>query len=103
MSGSVGVVTGWEWPTGASFVSDVTKDQLQGIKNLLSLGSHRKDPQSKEWAGYAVAKILDIDVTVKAEKQRVAKMLETWVETGELRAYRAKDEHRVLKDFIRTA
>jgi hypothetical protein len=49
-----------------------------------------------------VGEILEIDTSVKAERQRVAKMLETWVGSGDLREYKAKDEYRALKDFIGT-
>jgi hypothetical protein len=99
---SVGVATRWEWPTGASFVSEVTADQLRVVKNLLKIGQHRKDQQSKDCAGHVVGKVLDMDMAVRANKQRIAKMLETWVQSGELREYRAKDEYRALKDFIGT-
>jgi hypothetical protein len=101
-SDSVGVATRWEWPTSGSFVQDVTPDQLRTIKNRLALGQHRKDQQSKDWAGHIVGEILEIDMSVKANRQRVAKMLETWIESGELQAYKARDEYRAMKDYIRS-
>jgi hypothetical protein len=84
-SDNIGVVTRWSWPTDRSFVEDVTADQLQSIKNRLYLGEHRESPQSKEWAGNVVAEILGLDLSDKAEKVGVVKMLKTWIDEGHLR------------------
>jgi hypothetical protein len=101
-SDSIGVVTRWEWPTSESFIQDVTPGQLSAIKGRLYIGQHRKDPQSKEWAGHIVADVLGIDTTIKSEKQRVVRMLETWIEAGQLQTYKAKDEYRTFRDYIRS-
>lgn len=80
----------------------MTAEQLQAIKNRLYLGEHRESEQAKEWAGYAVAEILGIDVTDKAERARVVKMLKTWIKEGHLEIYKKKNASRRLRDFIRT-
>src|SRR5258707_4463356 len=54
-SDSIGVVTRWQWPTQASFVEEVTGQQLQAIKDRLKAKAYRKDAQSKSGAGYVVA------------------------------------------------
>lgn len=99
-SDSVGVVTRWDWPTAGSFIEDVTVDQFQAIKNHLRVGKFRKDQQAKDWAGVKVGEVLGIDTCVKAERQRITKMLDTWTQRGDLREYKAKDEYRVMKDYI---
>ena len=99
---NIGVVTRWDWPSDKSFVEDVTADQLQAIKNRFTFGEHRESPQSKEWAGHVVAKILGIDLSDKVNKVRVAKMLKTWIDDGLLEVYTKNDEHRMARKFIRT-
>lgn len=99
---NIGVVTRFDWPTDKSFVEGVTANQLQAIKNRLLLGEHRESEQAKEWAGHVVAEILGIDLSDKAEKARVVKMLKTWIKEGHLEVYKKSDASRRLRDFIRT-
>jgi hypothetical protein len=101
-SDNIGVVTQWEWPTDKSFVEGVTADQLQAIKNRLYLGEYRESDQAKEWAGDVVAEVLGMDVSDKAEKARVVKMLKTWIKEGHLEVYKKNDANRIPRDFIRT-
>jgi AAA domain-containing protein len=105
-SDSIGVVTRWDWPTNASFTEDVSGEQLQAIKNLLMLGSHRKDAQAKDWAGYVVGGVLGLGSsrdTMKAhDRQRIARMLDIWVKGGELEVYTATID-RQKRQFLRTA
>jgi hypothetical protein len=101
-SDNVGVVNRWQWPTDKSFVEDVTADQLPAIKNRFYLGEHRESAQSKDWAGNVVAEILGIDLSDKAEKARVVKMIEAWIKEGHMEIYKKNDENRRPRDFIRT-
>jgi hypothetical protein len=78
----------------------VTAGRLRAIKTWLVLGQHRKDPQSEDLVGYLVGEILEIDVSVKANKPRVVTMLETWVKSGSLREYNANDKYRSPKGII---
>jgi hypothetical protein len=106
-SDNIGVVTRWDWPSNASFTEDVTGQQLQAIKNALTLGEHRKDPQAKAWAGFVVGDILGLgsskDTMSGADRQRIARMLDMWLDAGELEPYWAQDERRKKTQFIRTA
>jgi hypothetical protein len=101
-SDSIGVVTRWDWPTNASFTEDVTDKQLQAIKNWLKIGEHRKDVQANNWAGYAVAKVLDLGTRETMEsrvRQRIKRMLDSWVAGGHLKEFTAKvDSHK--KTFL---
>jgi hypothetical protein len=104
-SDSIGVVTRWDWPTNASFTEDVTGEQLQVIKNRLMLGSHRKDAQAKDWAGYIVGEVLGLgssrDSMKTHDRQRIARMLDIWVKGGELEVYTATID-RQKRQFLRT-
>jgi hypothetical protein len=102
-SDSMGVVTRWQWPTQASFVAEITGDQLQAIKDRLRDGAYRKDAQAKAWAGYAVGEVLGLGSSKEAmsgpDKQRVVRMLDTWVKDGQLRIYEEM-VNRQLKAFV---
>jgi AAA domain len=102
-SDSMGVVTRWQWPTQASFVEEVTGEQLQAIKVLLKNGAYRKDAQAKAWAGYAVGEVLGLGVTKEAmgghDRQRIARMLDAWIKDGQLQVYEEK-VNRVDKEFV---
>jgi hypothetical protein len=105
-SDSIGVVTRWDWPTNASFTEDVTGEQLQAIKNRLIIGEHRKDAQSKDWAGYVVGDVLGLgsskDTMKSHDRRRITRMLDMWIEGGELEVYTATvDRHK--RQFLRTA
>jgi AAA domain len=103
---NIGVVTRWDWPTNASFTEEVTADQLRAIKNRLMLGEHRKDAQAKAWAGFVVGDILALGSTKEtmggSDRQRIARMLDMWIEAGELEVYTAKID-RQDRPCIRTA
>jgi hypothetical protein len=105
-SDNIGVVTSWQWPSNASFTEDVTGQQLQAIKNGLTLGEHRKDPQAKAWAGFVVGNILGLGSSKEAmsgtDRQRIVRMLDMWVEAGELEIYTARSEGQ-NRPCLRTA
>jgi hypothetical protein len=102
-SDSIGVVTQWRWPTQASFVEEVTGQQLQTIKDRLKAGAYRKDPQAKAWAGYLVGEVLGLGSSKEAmqghDKQRIKRMLDAWVEDRQLEVYEQK-VNREYKEFI---
>jgi hypothetical protein len=105
-SDNIGVVTRWYFPSNASFTEDVTADQLQAIKNGLLIGSHRKDVQSKDWAGYVVGEALGLgsskDTVKSHDRQRITRMLDMSVDGGELEIYTATVD-RQKRQFLRTA
>ena len=102
-SDSIGVVTPWQWPTQASFVEEVTGQQLQTIKDRLKAGAYRKDPQAKAWAGYLVGEVLGLGSTKEAmedhDKRRITRMLDAWVKDGQLEVYEQK-VNREYKEFL---
>jgi hypothetical protein len=104
-SDNIGVVTRWDWPTRDSFVEEVTDEQLLAIKNWLKIGEHRKDPQANDWAGYAVGKALDLGASKETmethDRQRIKRMLDTWVKDGVLKERTSKvDGHQ--RTFLTT-
>jgi len=102
-SDTIGVVTRWQWPTQASFVEEVTGQQLQAIKDRLKAGAYRKDAQAKAWAGYVVGEVLGLGSSKEAmsdhDKRRVTRMLDTWMKDGQLEVYEQK-VNREFKEFV---
>jgi len=102
-SDSIGVVTRWDWPSHASFVEEVTGEQLETIKDRLKDGAYRKDAQAKAWAGYAVGEVLGLgsakETMESHDRQRITRMLDTWIKDGHLRVYQ-EEVNRVPKDFV---
>jgi hypothetical protein len=102
-SDSIGVVTRWQWPNQASFTEDVTDDQLKAIKDRLKDGAYRKDAQAKAWAGYVVGGVLGLGSSKETmeshDRQRIARMLDTWLKDGQLRVYE-QNVNRISKEFV---
>jgi hypothetical protein len=102
-SDNIGVVTRWQWPTQASFVEEVTGEQLQTIKDRLKDGAYRKDPQAKAWVGYVVGEVLGLGSSKEAmeghDKRRITRMLDTWIKDRQLEVYEQK-VNREFKEFL---
>jgi hypothetical protein len=107
-SDNIGVVTRWQWPSNASFTEAVTGQQLQAIKDCLKAGAYRRDIQAKDWAGYVVGEILGLGSTKETmeshDRQRIKRMLDTWLTDGHLRVYKEKVNRDPLpKEFLTSA
>jgi AAA domain len=102
-SDSMGVVTRWQWPTKASFVEEVTGEQLKAIKDKIAAGAYRKDAQARAWAGYAVGEVLGLGSSEETmdghDSRRIARMIDAWLKDGQLRVYKEK-VNRVDKEFV---
>ena len=99
-SDSVQVVAPWA-PRDALF--GLTWEHLRNVQLLIEEGEYRKDPQSPDWAGLAVAQVLKLDVTDRkgADAGRVKKLLSKWVGSGALIETREKDRNHDVRSFIR--
>jgi hypothetical protein len=53
----------------ASFVEEITGQQLQAIKDRLKAGAYRKDAQATAWAGYVVGDVLGLASTKGRPRQ----------------------------------
>lgn len=58
---SVGVVERWEWP---GTVPDLPLETVRAIQTSVAGKGYRRDAQSKDWVGYAIAKILGLKLCV---------------------------------------
>jgi hypothetical protein len=93
----VGVATAWTWPDA---FENVTVSHLRDAQTAVAAGRWRENPQAKDWAGVAIAKVLNLDMTKKADKAKVIAMLRTWIENGMFVVVEGEDEKRMTRKFI---
>jgi hypothetical protein len=79
---SSGVVVKWELP--GVFAGIVTGD-LPKVQAKIDAGDWAQSVQSDDWAGYAVAEVLDMDGTDPVQKERIKKMLAAWIKSHALK------------------
>lgn len=84
---SMRVVTAWRWPDA---FANVTVAHMEAIRRKIavppSAGDYwRRDVQSANWAGLAVAEVIGADVFDKSQKETVSQVLKTWIATGVLK------------------
>jgi AAA domain len=93
----VGVVTKWKFP---GLFDDMAVSDLFAIQKAIAAAQWRADARSPEWAGHAVAKVLELDISATADKKRIKAMLKIWIETGALKEAERKTEQRKLSIFV---
>jgi AAA domain len=94
---NVVVVKAWKWPNPSD---GVTQDDLQAVQAKIAAGRYRADIQSQDWAGNAVASVLNLDLSNKADKAKAAGLLKTWIAKGALRVVEANDARSMPRKFI---
>jgi hypothetical protein len=94
---NVVAVAQWKWPNAFDGVTD---DHLLDVQAKIAGGRYRESIQSQDWAGNAVAAVLKLDLTNKADKAKAAILLKTWLAKGALQVVEANDEQRRPRKFI---
>ena len=87
----------WKWPNP---FDGITGDHLRAVQAKIASGRYRESVQSQEWAGNAVAAVLNLDVSNKAHKANAAGLLRTWIAKGALRVVEANDAKSMLRKFV---
>ncbi|MCC7393285.1 MAG: AAA family ATPase [Sphingomonadaceae bacterium] len=93
---SVGVVERWAPPEIALTFGDDVRAKIQAE---IASGEWRTHPTAKDWAGYAVAKIIGADISVPAGKKQVAALLKDMNAKDQLRSVQRLDASRHMRDF----
>jgi len=94
---SVGVVTAWEWPDALEGLDGSLVDRVfEKIKG----GRWRDSSQAGDWVGFAVAQVMELDLSKKAHKARVANLIRTWKAAGSLVVVEAKDGKGMMRPFV---
>ena len=78
------------------------REYEQGALAMLATGEWRRDVQSPEWAGKAVAEAYGIDTGEKAGMASVKAFLKLWLSEGKIEEYDVQDETRRMRKCIRT-
>jgi AAA domain len=94
---SVGVASPWKWP---DIFAGVTVADLDKVRARVREGKWRESPKAKNWVGYAVAEVLNLDASNRAHIARIKGMLKQWIANGALGAVEGMDEHRKQRIFI---
>ncbi|MGH1571378.1 hypothetical protein ACRAWG_12615 [Methylobacterium sp. P31] len=97
-SDHVAVVEPWEWPDAFAGieVSDLTAAQAE----VMAGGPWRQSPQSPQWIGRPIAKALRLDPDSKADRQRIGRLLKTWIANGMFVTVEGQDEARRTRTFV---
>lgn len=93
----VGVVKPWRPPDP---FDDITVDHLRRVQLLVSEGSYRSSPQSKDWVGHAVAEVTGMDVDDKKENATIKKVFKTWLDNEKFLVVDRKDQRGNSRPFI---
>jgi hypothetical protein len=94
---NVVAVTQWKWPNP---LAGITADHLQAVQAKIAESRYRGSAQSQDWAGHAVASVLKLNLSNKADKAKAASLLKMWIAKGALRVVEAQDEKRMVRKFI---
>ena len=61
-------------------------------------GPWARNSQANDWAGFAVADALDMDMSDEAQKERVKRMLDVWIDKGALKESRGPSPKNKSRD-----
>ena len=95
----VGVVTSWSYEPLSLSLDEA--DAGAAIQALSKGGPWRKDPQSPDWAGNAVAEAVGLAGGDKDVRKQLIALLAKWTEDGLIEEYQGKTTARQPKTFIR--
>lgn len=98
LSDHVAVVEPWEWPDAFDGIG--LTDLMAAQTAVADGGPWRASPQSPAWVGRPIARALRMDPDDKAHRQRVSRLLRTWIETGMFVTIEAQDEARKVRQFV---
>jgi hypothetical protein len=98
---SMGVVTKWRWP---DWLDGVTGDDFNKAAAAIRAGRWRANSQADDWVGIAVAKALELRLTVKQERAKVVGLIKLWRMSKALAAVERYDEkQRKNRKFVEVA
>jgi hypothetical protein len=88
----IGVVTSWQLP---GVFAGTPPDALARVQADLDAGGPwAKDSQAGDWAGHAIARVLEIDATEEPGKTRVKALLKAWIASGALKVSSGPNPNR---------
>ncbi len=94
---SIGVAEPWSPPDAFDGVS---VDHLRRVQAIIADGEYRENQQANNWAGHAVAEVLGLDLSKKADRRRAASLLREWRENGCFTIERRPDAKGDVRPFL---
>jgi hypothetical protein len=100
---TVAVATPWNPPNP---FDGVTTAQMHECRKVAQGGAFRADSQSPDWIGYAVAKVLDIDISPDNKKHnkegraKVSQVVKTWMKNEVFDIEDREDSKRKPRKFV---
>lgn len=92
------VVTPWQWP---SALEGVTVSDLRAAQTAVADGKWRKDVQSPDWVGIAIAGALKLDADNPADKEKIKSLLKTWIANKMFVEALDRDDKGKMRPFVR--
>lgn len=93
----VGVVTAWQWPDA---LEGRGEEDLLAVQKAVAEGAWRYDQRANAWIGRAVAAALDVNADDQHEKNKIKRMVETWIQQGALKVEVRADGSRHERKFV---
>jgi hypothetical protein len=93
----VQVVTQWTMPNA---FAGVTVSDLRKVQSAIAEGRWRENSQAKDWAGIAVAGVMNLDAANKAHRAKIIGLLKVWIANGMFVVVEGEDDQRKKKSYI---
>jgi len=97
---SVAALEPWSPPTTQT--RQLTTWDIHEIQRLVDAKAYREDIQAKEWVGYAIVLVLELDLAKTTDKRLVKDVQRDLIASKHLRIERRKDDASKLRNFVVT-
>jgi hypothetical protein len=96
----IGVIERWTPPDAAVTALEYDEVVRAKVQAVIGVRAWRVHPSAKNWAGHAVAEIIDADLTIPSDKQRVKFLLADMCAKRQLQTAKGLDANRHQRDFV---
>lgn len=96
----VGVACPWQWPDA---FDGVTTQKVMAVQRAVSEGEWRQSSRAKNWVGNIIATTLGMDLNDAHDRDRINRMLKTWLKNDVLRVVEKLGPDRHPAPFIEVA
>ena len=67
---------------------------------MRATGPWRESAQAKDWVGIPIGRVLKLDPADKAQKEKIKRVLKSWVANGMFVVVEGTDEKRNKRQFV---
>lgn len=94
----IGVVEKWDVP---GLFAGCPSNAAEMAQRIVMAGDYRLSNQSEDWVGFALCAMMGLDMDNPAEKKRLGRIVDKWIETGVLQKVSMADGKRRPREFVR--